>query len=186
VSGPRRITVLYCIGHERPSDFISSVIVGDAMRCRCCMSGEFPLCSSAAVGPKSHASRLKVPKYPSDVTPAPWCNGSREQRTLPHIFFPLRPFSSAPSHQFPSLVSPLPVIRPTVRISFTMSSVARLGSTAVRASLRAPAFNTRAVAFNATRAYSSSKSQVRNPPRHHLMQCICPRRRHGLTYALRP
>lgn len=45
-----------------------------------------------------------------------------------------------------------------------MASTLRLSSSAFRATLRAPSFTARTTAFNAVRCYSSSKSQVGNPP----------------------
>lgn len=52
-----------------------------------------------------------------------------------------------------------------------MASVTRLSNAALRASLRAPAFNGRATAFNAARCYSA-KSQVRKAKRRR--RCFVP------------
>ena len=46
----------------------------------------------------------------------------------------------------------------------TMATALRLGSSALRSSLTAPAFNARTAAFNGLRCYSSSKTQVRKLP----------------------
>ena len=49
-------------------------------------------------------------------------------------------------------------------IHTAMASALRLGSSALRSSLTAPAFNVRTAAFNGLRCYSSSKTQVRKLP----------------------
>lgn len=58
-----------------------------------------------------------------------------------------------PSHPHPHFFPP-----PHTRT--IMASALRLGSSALRSSLTAPAFNARIAAFNGLRYYSSSKSQV--------------------------
>merc|ERR1712000_376835 len=45
-------------------------------------------------------------------------------------------------------------------LTLTMASALRLGQSALRSSLTAPAFNARTAAFNGLRCYSSSKTQT--------------------------
>lgn len=82
--------------------------------------------------------------------------------------FALRFFTPFPvSHPFPSytsssssLPSPTRLFDPIRFLVLTMASVTRLSNSALKASLRAPAFGARSAAFTSVRCYSA-KTQVR-------------------------
>jgi hypothetical protein len=83
-------------------------------------------------------------------------------RAPPRLYYYPR-INLCSSHLLPSTSSSSPSPSCKHTITRTMASALRLGSSALRSSLTAPAFNARTAAFNGLRCYSS-KTQVELPP----------------------